>query len=263
MDPKENALAVAKVLKCQSIVRDVVLEYVRAAGLRTDLTPTQVTATGLLDRVACWLITLPKLDAWSDYQAFACAFRALLELATDLAFLNTESTANEQIEAWELSARYKHAQQSLKENATRATAQAGTFVTHNATNVQQARDRFWSGKHPNRWTGRGLDRDVKLADAKFPKLGVARAYAEMHATLCWQVHGSGLVLARGGTEMAVSVTGAATIMCGKLAFACVELAGRLIDGFPLDAQRKVSDARRRWQERIPPQSRRPGSGHTR
>src|SRR5450432_1273060 len=132
-------------------IREFTVRLLRETEKRTDLTPVQKTATGLLDRTTCWLATLEALDRPLHYQGHLSALRSMIEIAVDLALLCIDPSRNAQLEAWEQSAKYKHA----KQFATHARAAkipqllnvtyAENFMVDASVGVSAARALYWNG----------------------------------------------------------------------------------------------------------------------
>ncbi|HMI84652.1 MAG TPA: DUF5677 domain-containing protein [Polyangiaceae bacterium] len=228
-------------------------EGVRALAeyARTEITPIflqatstlpgahHVTVYGLFGRVSGWLSTIATLaqhgGGASDFQAYQSAARALLELTVDLAFL-AYPTADPfaRMEAWERSARLKHAEctaryRTLHPRATSdGTIQAAFIATHQAT-IQAERLKYWgkANEHPNRWTARDLLTDAREADKLAPGLRLEEYYETLYRYICWNVHGSSLAGVRGlGNAAIQGVCGFSFYLCGHFGIASTELALR-------------------------------------
>jgi hypothetical protein len=216
---------------------------------RTDLSPVQQTATGLLDRASCWLATLEALTLPQHYQGHLSAFRSMMEVAVDLALLCIDPARNAQLEAWELSAKFKHASNYAayaKGGASNRFLDSGPaelFTLDNGAEVNAARAKYWNGRHPNRWTGNSLLDDVKTVDGRFPKIGLLRIHEGLYRYLCFMIHGSALAGRRGlPADQILTPIGVALYECSDLALACAELAQRLLGRFDAAMQVALKDA---------------------
>jgi hypothetical protein len=228
------------------------------ASARDDLSKPQKTARGLVDRAVCWLGTLHALNRASHFQAHAAGLRGLVELTVDLALLCEDQSANERIEAWEVSEKLNHAAAMVAYvraggKTNRDMARAHAYLEEKQNDVDASRERFWKtkkhpkGKHPQRWTGRSLRHDVESVDERYPLLAIGQMYAEQYRFLCWCIHGSGLTITRGFEGQSVlSIAGIAYIGAATLGLACGELALRTLDLFNFEWQRKLRDTQEGW-----------------
>lgn len=229
-------------------VREFTIRLLTETEKRTDLTPVQKTATGLLDRTSCWLATLEALDRPLHYQGHLSALRSMIEISVDLALLCIDPSRNAQLEAWEQSAKYKHAKEfaayarSVNTRQLMNPLRAEQFVIDVGAQVAAARAQYWNGKHPNRWTNNNLLKDVEVVDAKFPKMLLLRLYQGLYRYLCFMIHGSALAGRRGHTpEQILSPIGIAFKECSDLSLACIELAQRLLGRFDAEMQKALKE----------------------
>lgn len=198
------ALAHCAHAACQVVARfiDEKLRVPVAGRVRT--VPHGVAFQGQLLRTIAWLRSLAKLDHPGDFQAVTAAARAVFESAVDVTLMHFDPTANgaEKLDAWEESAKLKHAQNVAEYLATlgrQPTDEEQTMVayaTREKDRIEKLRDRWWPRKtgpsrHPSRWTGRDLASDAKAAD-KHLQEGFEEFYRLRYPQLCWNVHGSGL-----------------------------------------------------------------------
>lgn len=217
----------------------------------------QATARGLLDRAACWLQTLHALDRPQHFQAHAAGMRAMIELTADLGLLYDDPTRNERIEAWELSAKWKHAKLTCDYVRAGGTlgetrvALATKFLEDKRAEVEELRARLWNTKdHPDRWTQKPLVADVNALDARVPNLQLRQVYEEQYRFLCWSIHGSALAMTRTADgETILALIG--MILCGAamLGLAAAEFALRLLSQFGSNWQIQLQRAREDWHLR--------------
>jgi hypothetical protein len=231
--------------KISAILDAVIRETGGAAN-----SPVQRTARGLLDRVACWLLTLHRLDNTTHYQASMAGLRGLLELTVDLAFLFKDPSLNDQLEAWELSAKIRHARNfsSYGKGSPVALSAAAAFINAREPQVAALRQKYWNCKtHPPRWTGRDLRSDVRLAQQVCPGLELERIFEETYSYTCWQVHGSALVGSRdaGGEDVLAAII-VGLIASGWLALGSAELAMRVLDRWSTTDQKRLKAAEDAW-----------------
>ena len=123
----------------------------------------------------------------------------------------------EQMEAWELSAKYKHASLAA-EYAAKNPAMGimslsrlkalDEFVRDPARSAKVSADRakYWCGTHPRTtWTGKDLGQNCKAADAVYPsaledfrgEITFESRYETEYRQLCWSTHGSTGIGVRG------------------------------------------------------------------
>lgn len=245
MDNLERGTRTARAFNAAlPIVRELALAAVRANDAIAEKTPLQQTAAGSVDRVSCWLGTLSKLTDSGDWQAYACALRAMLETTVDLALLTLEPKDVERIQMWEMGAQYKHGRSCEK----RGDIHDGLLEWLAAH--KDAVEAYWKtqpgGKQHMRWTAHQLGQDVETVIKKFPKLTVERAYNTMYSFSNWQVHGSGNIVNAMGNGGIVASIGIALMECAELSFQCIEMGSTLIGNFDPGA---FSQARSAWRNR--------------
>jgi hypothetical protein len=147
-----------------------------------------------------WVYTLAKLNHPADFQAASAGARALMEIVVDLSLLCTNKPEYliGKLVAWEESAKLKQAQAMVRRHEQRPEFEVpqlyADFIAENEKYIRSERQRHWGdpdaphkvAKHPNRWTGNGLDKDAEAVSADLHDY-----YIERHAALCWYTHGSG------------------------------------------------------------------------
>jgi hypothetical protein len=208
MMPTPFVLAEASFKECQlahEFLNRRVRPRIEHAIAETAPAPTAQTFHGVFLRALAWMCTLRKLNEPADFQAIAVASRALFEIAVDVTILRFDPSANppEKMAAWEDSAKLKSAHRVVEffTNSGRALPSEyepmQRFIRTGSARVQKSRAMFWVGRtgkpfHPDRWTGRSLDRDAAAAVAAFPKGEFDDFYATRYPGRCWNIHGSGL-----------------------------------------------------------------------
>ncbi len=140
--------------------------------LRTDF------IKGLWYRSYYWLEIIDKLRL-TNFQAFACANRGLLEIVVDLALLHNDksNTSALKLDSWSQSQKFKAAEGITKSFERKSLEIPQTyemfsdFIDGNKSSVENARKTYWktdkkpNGRHPERWTGsETLLTDVVKAD---------------------------------------------------------------------------------------------------
>ncbi|MBK9517986.1 MAG: hypothetical protein IPO09_11630 [Anaeromyxobacter sp.] len=210
MDPeqtKSEALALSNAFfaECQ-VVAAFIDEKVRVAvDERAATAPHGLAFQVQLLRAIAWLRSLTKLNHPADFQAVIAAARALFEGAVDVTLMHLAPGAHspEMMDAWEDSAKLKHAQTMAGYLAGVGRAPSTeeqtilNYATREKARVQALRSRWWpsyDGSHPPRWTGRDLATDSKNADlaaAGHLQTGYEEFYRLRYPQLCWNVHGSG------------------------------------------------------------------------
>lgn len=165
--------------------------------------PHGIAFQGQLLRSIAWLRSIAKLDHPGDFQAVTAGARSIFEGAVDVTLMHFDPTGNgpEKMDAWENSAKLKHAQSAADylgaagRQPTQAEQHMLAYATRETARINKLRLQFWPsdrGRHPrNRWTGRDLAQDAKEAD-KFQAEGFEQFYRLRYPELCWNVHGSGL-----------------------------------------------------------------------
>jgi hypothetical protein len=185
------------------VVRDFMRDKVRPVLLRT-MTPDNDTDTvwGLFLRAIGWFASLAKLGDPQHLQAALAGTRALLEICTDLTLLHydRQNLTTAMIVAWERSTKLQAAERTKRCFAGRKVPKLYEdkvlFVDREGAAIRAERARVWPGRkkpqsHPDRWTGRSLERDVEAADS-LGGYGFKDYYDGRYAELCWGTHGSGL-----------------------------------------------------------------------
>jgi hypothetical protein len=121
----------------------------------------------------------------------------------DVTLMHFDAAANgpEKMDAWENSARLKHAQNvadylaTLVRQPTEEERTMVAYATREKARIEKPRRQWWpneNGRHPrHRWSGRDLAQDAKEADKHF-RQGFEEFYRLRYPQLCWNVHGSGL-----------------------------------------------------------------------
>lgn len=150
---------------------------------------------GLVVRADASLGSLLKLNDNGDFQAIVGCTRNLFENAIDLLLIaHQENGSFARMIAWEQSAKFK-----LAASRT-AVPEARVFLEVNEIEVKEARQKYWNGSHPARWTGRHLGQDATKADEQSASEGrllegrtFSEYYRERYSMNCWYIHGSGLI----------------------------------------------------------------------
>lgn len=227
----------------EGLFRGVVLiaDYMKEANqnlLDTLMKPSEreTAMHGVFLRAASWMKTLKKLNHPSDVQAIVTCNRSLLEITVDIILLHedrTNATAS-RMWWWEESAKLKSAEAI-------ATYYSGDvpdeytpqveFIKNRKTAIQDQRTALWNGGHPNRWTARNLQEDVKEADrvlGEEVRKGLGSTLTEYYETeyrrMNWYVHGSALASVRGLAPSTFQcVCGLAFKACSDLAWFCTKL----------------------------------------
>jgi hypothetical protein len=159
------------------------------------------TLRGYFSRTYAWLSSIRKLNAPEDVQAIVVAARSLFEAVVDLTLVRHEPGVTlDQMFAWERSAKLKFSERVSR--FFNGTAQP-PYDSHVAflggaepAQIRIARDRWWNGRHPDRWTGRSLETDTQRADARLPGAKLLAFYELEFAPSCWGTHGSALAAFR-------------------------------------------------------------------
>ena len=202
--PKGEAFALADAFfaECQVVAR-FIDENVRApVDASTGTKAHGIVFQGQLLRAIAWLRSILKLNHPGDFQAITAGARALFEGAVDVTLLHFDPATHnpDMMNAWEDSAKLKHAETVARYLAE--TGRAGeegekailTYATREKARIENLRVRWWpnyKSKHPDRWTGRDLGRDSKIAD-DFQAAGFEEFYRLRYPQICWTVHGSGV-----------------------------------------------------------------------
>jgi hypothetical protein len=159
-------------------------------------------------RAYAWIQSLEVLNHTKHIQAISTANRALLEFTVDLVLLHVDPTNASGWKMYQLafSERLKAAEQLVDfYGAGKVPAQhseAELFILREKASIDDMRRTLWpNGKnpakavHPNRWTGRGLFRDVQEADSQFgdqilSSLGISLAeyYRTEYRRMNWLIH---------------------------------------------------------------------------
>jgi hypothetical protein len=255
---EDIALARALYAEAQAVAR-FIDENVRASvDARVSAVPRGVVFQGQLLRAIAWLRSIAKLDHPADFQAVTAGARAIFEGAVDVTLMHFDATANgpERMDAWEESAKLKHAQTAADYIAaagrqpTESEQHMLTFIRNKKANIEKVRLTLWpnfKGKHPPRWTGRDLGRDAEAAEKVLAE-GFEEFYRLRYPELCWNVHGSGLAgIANIRTEAVPYIGGRAAAEAARFARVVAEVVAKHMgcwdeEGFKTLPQR-VKDAR--------------------
>lgn len=150
----------------------------------------------LLTRVHAWLHSVAKLGSPADLQAFSAASRSVFETAVDMVLIqHQEKQSVAKLLAWERSSKLRYAE---RRSAHGDEPDALEFIKRHRKAVLDLRTETWGldrrGKpiSPDRWTGRHLGDDAKLAEG-FCNAGFTKFYALRYTQACWYVHGSGVL----------------------------------------------------------------------
>jgi hypothetical protein len=190
------ALADAFYAECQVVAKFIDEKLRLLVDERVGRVPHGVTFQVQLLRAIGWLRSLDKLNHPGDFQAVTAAARALFEGAVDVTLMHFDAASNgpEKMDAWELSAKLKHAQSiaTYLSEAGRPPAEDEktilAFLHQERTGADHLRLRWWPRKdgkpeHPSRWTGRDLGSDFTAGFEEFYRL--------RYPQICWNTHGSG------------------------------------------------------------------------
>jgi len=207
---------------------------------------------GQLLRAIAWLRSLMKLTHPGDFQAVTAGARALFEGAVDVTLMRFDQAANgpEKMDAWEQSAKLKHAATALDYITSAGRQPDGaeqmmvTYATGERARIEKLRLAHWpnhKGKHPPRWTGRDLAQDAEAADKHLAE-GFEEFYRLRYPQLCWNVHGSGLTgLANIRAEYIPYIGGRAAADAAKFATVVAEVVAKQMDCWNEDTFKKLSD----------------------
>ncbi len=232
-------LALARALYAEALaVARFIDENVRApVDARVPAVPHGVVFQGQLLRAIAWLRSIGKLDHPGDFQAVTAGARAIFEGAVDVTLMHFDATANgpERMDAWEESAKLKHAQTAAEYIAaagrqpTEADQHMLTFISNQKAHIEKVRRTLWpnhKGKHPPRWTGRDLGRDAEEAENVLAE-GFEEFYRLRYPELCWNVHGSGLTgIANIRTEAVPYIGGRAAAEAARFARVVAEVVAK-------------------------------------
>jgi hypothetical protein len=196
------ALAHALYVECQVVARFIEDKVRAGVDQRVRTVAHGVAFQAQLLRGIAWLRSLDKLNHPGDFQAVTAGARALFEGAVDVTLMHFDPSnySPEKMDAWEDSAKLKHA-----ETVTSYLAGVGrepadheqlilAYATREKARIDKLRRQWWpnlNGKHPLRWTGRDLGADAKTAD-ELQAEGFQEFYRLRYPQICWTVHGSGL-----------------------------------------------------------------------
>lgn len=165
--------------------------------------PRQQCLWGYFQRLLPLVRSIARLDQVSLFQLVVAANRSLFEILVDVIYLHHKSPADvaEKIEAWEDSARFKAADAALK--YARSKGEEANLLESVVEQAERARDhiaalraKYWphlnkgKGGHPDRWTGKNLGEDCRLADRLTP-VGLEEFYEIHYRQMNWSIHGSG------------------------------------------------------------------------
>jgi hypothetical protein len=205
-DPVDSreVLAVIRSLQAEcDAVAAFIDKNVRAqVDARVAIVPHGIAFQGQLLRAIAWLRSLMKLTHPGDFQAVTAGARALFEGAVDVTLMHFDHAAKgpEKMDAWEQSAKLKHAETAADYLASAGRQPDGAermmvaFAIRERPRIEKLRLAHWPnhrGKHPSRWTGRDLSQDAEAADKHLAE-GFEEFYRLRYPQLCWNVHGSGL-----------------------------------------------------------------------
>ena len=105
---------------------------------------------------------------------------------------------NAKLEAWERSAKLKHAEGIVRFYGSRPDAPervlaARQFAAKQAASIKAERTSYWGkDSHPKTWTGKNLLENVRDADKIITSLGLEEFYETFYRVICFTVHGSAL-----------------------------------------------------------------------
>ncbi len=196
------ALADAFYAECQVVARFIDEKVRVPVDQRVGSVAHGVVFQGQMLRTIAWLRSLGKLNHPGDFQAVTASARALFEGAVDVTLMHFDPAnfSPQKMDAWESSAKFKHAQTVagyLAEVGRDASDDERTilaYATKEKPRIENLRTQWWpnhDGKHPPRWTGGDLAADAKAAD-KLQAEGFEEFYRLRYPQICWNVHGSGL-----------------------------------------------------------------------
>jgi len=206
---KESAATAASIYRdCADKVADYLIE--RAKLLGEGFTPRNERDTclaGIFLRTAALMKSVRKLNQSSDFQVILSANRTLLELAVDaiLIFEDKTGDAAGALLAWERSAKLNICEELVAYYGGAASVPPRSqpqvaFIDRNKTAIEADRDRLWPAwikrwdgkrRHPERWTGNALRKDVRRAD-EVARRGLTEIYETKYREMCLMVHGQGL-----------------------------------------------------------------------
>lgn len=250
------ALAHAAYAECQVVALFIDEKVRRPVDARTASVTHGIVFQGQLLRAIAWLRSIGKLNHPGDFQAVTAAARALFEGAVDVTLMHFDpkTFAPAKMDAWEDSAKLKHAQTmaaylaDLGRMPTTEELPILDFLANERTRIDGARKRFWpslKGKHPPRWTGQDLAADAKAAD-KLHDDGFEAFYRLRYPQLCWNVHGSGLAgVANIRAEAFPYIGGRAYRESAKFAVVIAEVVARHMDCLDEAAFADLREQRRR------------------
>lgn len=221
------ALSAALFAECR-VVSDFVSSYVRTRIPEpTTLSEADQVILRQFLRIDAWLRTLAKLNSPADFQAVSSGCRALLEVAVDIVLLSKNRSDFVKLVAWEESAKLKHAQAvetfclKTKKDFSKTNPEMAQFLLDFRQVVEANRQKYgWkkNGKigHVDRWTAQGLAADCIVADQSQKLFAFEEFYESRYRELCWNVHGSGLVVAPVGVDAFPFLAGQAFRECAQL-----------------------------------------------
>ena len=196
------ALADAFYAECQVVARFIDEKVRRPVDERVASVAHGVIFQGQMLRAIAWLRSLAKLNHPGDFQAVTAAARALFEGAVDVTLMHFDAAnfSPEKMDAWEDSAKLKHAQTVatyLADVGREPSDEERTilaYATREKARIEKLRAKWWpsyDGKHPPRWTGCDLAADARSADRLLAE-GFEDFYRLRYPQICWNVHGSGM-----------------------------------------------------------------------
>jgi len=195
------ALADAFFAECQVVARFIDENVRLRADERVGSVAHGVVFRVQMLRAIAWLRSLGKLNHPGDFQAVMAAARALFEGAVDVTLMHFDpkNFSPEKMDAWEDSAKLKHAQcieRYLVDTEREPSDDERTVLAYagrEKLRIEKSRMQWWpshGGKHPPRWTGHDLAADAKAADKLLDKR-FEEFYRLRYPEICWSVHGSG------------------------------------------------------------------------
>lgn len=204
-----------------------------------DPTPRETALYGMFLRATGWARTLKKLNEPTDVQAIVACNRSLLEVAVDIVLLHSDATESSAWHWWEQSAKLKSAKAILAYYAKKGMSvpesysEQASFAAKEEATIVKMRNVLWpqlSGGHPNRWTGKSLDRDVLAADNSWgdeiaTEFGesLTEFYETEYRRMNWNVHGSGLAGIRNLSPDGIhALCGLGFKWCADLAMLCTK-----------------------------------------
>lgn len=176
---------------CQHVTQDMLSEY---------------TALGVFMRYLAWSYTVETIDHPRHFQALHSAIRAELELIIDMIYLvnDHDGESLKKILTWEDGKKIDHIRGIVRFCEGRGLDPAleygaeYAYLQRNGDRIDRAMmDVFGAKKPTGRWTGRDLGTDSRKADELSNNAWkLEEFYETQYRQICWNVHGSGLVMTR-------------------------------------------------------------------